>query len=171
MMRGNFINHYRIPIAYFEDLNECAICFSHSKDNDGYPLITRVGKQWRMNRFIYHFLKEPIPEGLVVRHTCDNKGCINPEHLILGTAKDNAQDREERGGSSKGEGNGRATLTNKQVIEIYKDRKTPRSVLAKKYNTGLGGVYNIHKKTQWKSVLNKIEDIEYSVYKTRINGI
>ena len=44
-------------------------------------------------------------EGLVVRHTCNNPRCINPEHLLLGTASDNMQDREEGAYSMKGEGN------------------------------------------------------------------
>ena len=39
---------------------------------------------------------EPIPEGMVVRHTCDNPACINPEHLVLGTCKDNTYDMLER---------------------------------------------------------------------------
>lgn len=40
-------------------------------------------------------------EGVVVRHTCDNPRCINPEHLIGGTLADNNRDRAERGRSAK----------------------------------------------------------------------
>ena len=40
---------------------------------------------------------EPVPEGLIVRHTCDNPRCCNPHHLILGTRKDNTADMISRG--------------------------------------------------------------------------
>lgn len=39
----------------------------------------------------------PIPKGLVVRHTCDVRECVNPDHLILGTQKDNIRDMHDRG--------------------------------------------------------------------------
>ena len=44
---------------------------------------------------------EPIPEGMVIRHTCDNPACCNPEHLVLGTQADNLRDCRERGRAVK----------------------------------------------------------------------
>jgi len=40
---------------------------------------------------------EPIPEGMVVMHTCDNPGCFNPNHLVIGTQSDNVQDCMSKG--------------------------------------------------------------------------
>jgi hypothetical protein len=65
-----------------------------------YPIFTlRAGRQQRVNRFMYETFSGAIPEGQIVRHTCDVSMCVNPSHLILGTHKDNAADREARGRS------------------------------------------------------------------------
>ncbi|WP_369811150.1 HNH endonuclease signature motif containing protein [Hymenobacter mellowenesis] len=58
----------------------------------------KVGKFLAMaHKVSYQFINGPIPEGLLVRHTCDNPTCVNPAHLELGTQKDNMQDRIIRG--------------------------------------------------------------------------
>lgn len=49
------------------------------------------------NRAAYLFHKGPIPEGLHVLHSCDNKLCVNPAHLHLGSCADNAREAAERG--------------------------------------------------------------------------
>jgi hypothetical protein len=49
------------------------------------------------SRVAYTLYKGEIPSGKIVRHTCDNGFCVNPEHLILGTQFDNMQDRKNRG--------------------------------------------------------------------------
>jgi hypothetical protein len=61
-----------------------------------------------------------LPARAVVRHRCDNEGCVNPKHLILGTQLDNMADRAERGRTAalRGERNPRAKLTTSQVREI-----------------------------------------------------
>jgi len=63
----------------------------------GYCYITRGrGIRLRAHRFIYETLIGPIPDGKLVRHSCDNRACINPEHLLLGTSYDNSQDMVSR---------------------------------------------------------------------------
>lgn len=62
------------------------------------------------------------PEGRLIRHSCDNPGCCNPKHLLVGTHADNASDKmgrnRWRAGDHKGERNPRALLTAKQVGQI-----------------------------------------------------
>jgi hypothetical protein len=63
-----------------------------------YPVFTlRPGKLMRVARFMFEHFKGPIPPHLIVRHTCDVSMCVNPDHLILGTHKQNAEDRDRRG--------------------------------------------------------------------------
>lgn len=64
---------------------------------DGYPRVSRDGNpNLRGHRYFYEQVHGKIPEGLVIRHTCDNPLCLNPEHLITGTVDENVQDRIER---------------------------------------------------------------------------
>jgi len=53
-------------------------------------------------------------------HTCDNRECVNPDHMYLGTAQENVQDAVERSGMNKGTSNGQAALTAGEVISIRK---------------------------------------------------
>lgn len=71
-----------------------------ARDTDGYGRF-RIGGRGTSNRKAHRIAYErtygEIPPGLLIRHTCDNPGCVRPEHLILGTHKDNAEDRRLRG--------------------------------------------------------------------------
>jgi hypothetical protein len=89
----------------------------------------------------------PIPEGQVVRHSCDTPLCINPEHLILGTFLDNIQDKVDRGRCAKGSNVGpRRSITDAQARAIYFSKR-PRSELAKEYGITYWLVWKIQQGT------------------------
>ena len=67
------------------------------KDKDGYGKIKVAGKHLRAHRLSYELYVGPIPESVMVLHRCDVPGCVNPDHLWLGTALDNNRDRDQKG--------------------------------------------------------------------------
>lgn len=78
------------------------------------------------HRLAFELHKGPVPDGLVVMHSCDNPRCVNPAHLVAGTHQDNMDDMaaKGRGVTFKGVTNGRSKLTERQVREI---RSSPLS--------------------------------------------
>lgn len=74
------------------------------------------------SRWAYILYREKIKKDLQVCHTCDNRLCVNPDHLFLGSIGDNMRDRTSKGRQAKGSSIGSSKLTEDQVLEIRKMR-------------------------------------------------
>jgi hypothetical protein len=145
---------HKKKITYKINENGCWEITSHYKDPDGYGQITRNGKAIQAHRFIYAKYNGPIPKNMFVCHKCDNPSCINPVHLFMGTAADNAHDRNSKRRQAYGMRNGFHKLTNEQVIALRTEyNPRPNSnlrQLCKKYNIGSSMLYNIINHASWK---------------------
>lgn len=84
----------------------------------GYGVMKVNGKSTLAHRVSLEAFLGTSAKGKNVLHSCDNPPCVNPDHLRLGTQKDNAEDMVTRGRSARGERSGSAKLTEKQVLEI-----------------------------------------------------
>lgn len=71
-------------------------------NTSGYGQMSIRGKLKLAHRLAYEVSKGPIPDGLVVRHSCDNPRCCNPAHLSIGTQADNVRDAHIKGRIGKG---------------------------------------------------------------------
>lgn len=105
----------------------------------------------RASRLAYMSYYGPIPDGLVVRHKCDNPACINPVHLEVGTQADNMRDRENRGRGVRltGAASPKAKLTAAEVAEIKTSSETYKT-LAARYKVSLSAINHIKNRRSWK---------------------
>lgn len=80
-----------------------------NKSPKGYGVISYEGKAWRAHRLAYMFTFGGFPNNLCVLHRCDNPSCVRPDHLFLGTHRDNNSDRARKGRNATGEQHGSKT--------------------------------------------------------------
>ncbi len=120
----------------------------------GYGSFKLNGHTVRAHRIAWMLTYNSIPEGELVCHHCDNGLCMNPEHLFLGTQKDNIRDMITKGRSPTvgkpqlGETNRNAKLTEVEALTILKS-PLPCKELADLYPVSLSQIYNIKNGYRW----------------------
>lgn len=120
--------------------------------NSGYK------NQWRAigaHRHIWEECFGPIPDGLFVLHKCDNPGCVNPNHLFLGTHTDNMRDMVSKGRhvTRRGEDVNTAVLTQVQVDKMRKLFSDGMAIpdIANKFPCCYRNVWSIVTRRSWRS--------------------
>lgn len=121
---------------------------------EGYGRIVIKGRFIGAHRISYEQHTGLIPAGQIVRHRCDNPRCVNPEHLELGTQKENIADcisrgrRIQRGSSRPGEKNPAALLTADQV-RIIRSRSESYSKMATRFGVHKSTIAAIIARRLW----------------------
>lgn len=120
----------------------------------GYGQFFANRKTYRAHRFSYEFFKGAIPAGADVCHTCDVCLCVNPDHLWLGTQKENSQDMVRKKRSLVGAKNSQARLRDDEIIEMRQLRLggMPQADLARIYGIKQPHVSDIINRKKWAHV-------------------
>ncbi len=117
---------------------------SNFQINDKYARLT--------HRIAYFIFFGADPGKFCVCHKCDNRACVNPNHLFLGTHADNSADMVKKQRSSFGTKNGQSKLTPEIVKEIYTRilNGGQQNLLAKEFNVSTGTIRDIKFGKRWK---------------------
>ncbi len=158
-------NNKKGQLSFFQLFIE-KICFGSSEcwfwmgalDTGGYGLMqsTISSKAHRISWTLFH---GNIPKDKKVLHKCDNRNCVNPDHLFLGSQYDNVHDMIAKGrarkASQNGEENGFSKLKEEQILEIrnkYKNGNTSCKKLANEYSCSPMNICRIINRKLWSHV-------------------
>ncbi len=140
-----------MPKLQFEELYEvdegtgCWI-WTGTKYGGGYGLFRCLRQDMLAHRFSWWIHHGPVPDGMYVLHHCGNPGCVNPEHLFLGTAKDRTQNTQHKGANHSN-----AKLSKDDVDEIKKLLETgyTGASIARHFNISASVISKIKSGQHW----------------------
>jgi hypothetical protein len=147
------------PERFWSKVDKSADCWlwTGAQKGGGYGAFRFEGKGELAHRVSYSLSYGPIPDGMLVCHTCDVKACVNPSHLFLGTHSDNMLDMVAKGRRFMpvGAQHSHAKLTREQVLAIRSAAEVldvNASWLAKLFGVTRANVRAILTKQTWKHV-------------------
>lgn len=131
-------------------------CFNWlgSKNTKGYGTLSLYGRNVKAYRASFAVFRREIPDGMSVCHKCDNRACVNPAHLFLGTQTDNMHDAATKQRMSNGSRHSRTGLSESDVIailEMYKGGSSVREA-ANRFGIKPQLARNIIKGATWRYV-------------------
>lgn len=120
----------------------------------GYGVFWLNGKNVKAHRVSYVIAHGSIPDGMQVNHHCDNRVCVNPEHIYAGTTQENINDRESRGRGRRvsGESHHKTTLRESDVLKIramYSGGKITYKALAEMFSVSCNAIGQIIRQERW----------------------
>lgn len=121
-----------------KDSETSCLNWTRATNKWGYGIVGVNGRSQLAHRVAWALKHGPIPDGMLVCHTCDNRKCCNPDHLWLGTNSENVADMKakKRARAPRGETHKRSKLSDEAVREIrrtYLRKQVSQQALADKY--------------------------------------
>jgi hypothetical protein len=131
-------------------MSGCWLWLRGISSTTGYGAMQYHGRVTTAHRAAYEEFVGPIPAGMLVMHRCDNRLCVNPAHLEVGTDKTNAEDKVRKGRQSRA----MAKLTKEAVLEIREQyaKGAQQAWLAKQYGIAQTTVSGIVNRRRWQAV-------------------
>ncbi len=147
----------------FVDASGPGACWEWTKSTSksGYGNISINGKTRLVHRVSFEIFNGEIPDRMIVCHRCDRRNCINPNHLFLGTHKDNTQDMIKKGrqhvplGKEHWHFNGNKKLCPDDVVKIKRKIKEGFSSvkIASDFNVTTSSISGIKNNKTWKHII------------------
>jgi len=135
-----------------DDVDSCWLWTASMRG--GYGRIKHHGRDIGAHRVAWALTYGTIPDGFSILHRCDNRRCVNPAHLVLGTQRDNIQDmiaKDRLGRGFRGGQYPHAILTSEDVREIRRSPDTGRA-LAKRLGVSPSTISDVRRRRHWTHV-------------------
>lgn len=158
---GGKRNHGSLERRFWAKVQKSDGCWEWlgGKRPNGYGQISEGGKGGRSlsaHRTSYELHHGPIPEGMVVMHACDNRACVNPDHLSVGSYRDNMADMDAKGRrvivAPTGEGNGKSILTEQDVLYIRSSPDKSNAQLGREIGVGPNCIRSVRIGRTWRHI-------------------
>ena len=124
----------------------------------GYGRFAMGRRSFYAHRISWELANGPIPRGMFALHKCDNRGCVRPDHLFLGSQRDNVRDawakKRAKVPDNAGERHGLAKLSEKEIKEIrtLNESGISQRELARRFNVSNGHICGIIQRKFWKHI-------------------
>lgn len=144
-------NTYERFISFLEYAENGCWTWKGSINPSGYGLFLFQGKLRLAHRVSWELVYGFSPErNVVICHTCDNRSCVNPEHLFLGTDKDNARDKMKKGRHVQAYGNRKLTIDDViKIRDMYMTGTYFQKDLAEMFGVGHSAIDKILRLSKW----------------------
>lgn len=141
----------RMPLSWKRD-GDCIVCDWPGLPADRYPTVSINGNSMSYSRLILMRRLGSMNSEVLTRHKCDNRHCVNPDHLEPGSFKDNMDDKVKRGRQQRGEAHAASKLT-EDAVRIIRNSSERNRPLATRFGVSDSIISSVRTRRIWKHVV------------------